>query len=290
MELLPKYFMHKELFINTKFHKSNKNPNKWQDLIDILQEKIANLTKENLQRVKDNHGIRYYNGKATILDSHTVRVTKYSGLSQIITAKKLIIATGTEIVEENIKGADKCGITAEQLFQLRDSPQKTLIIGDKMKCLELGGIMKALRVNCTLLPTGICGDVLDEEIIDQLTDLVRNMGVKILPDYKVSMITMDHPFSRDDSILVNGVTNIGEKYSDRFHTVVYANIRRGRTNMLGLDNVGLNVHKRSYKILAKENGETDNPSVFVTGSVLHSPHTCFENSTGKYYTQIYVFT
>lgn len=246
----------------------------------ILKKKIEVLCGENLKKILKNDAVRYKNGRAKILDSHTVSVTSSSGVTQNITARKIIIATGTEIVEEKIK-CSALGITVDQLFQLPNAPRKTLITGETIKCLEVAGILKAMDVKCTVIPTRCCGDAFDNEIINELWRLVENMGVKLLPDSKVNMLTKaENP---SEGILVEGVDALGEKFSELFDTVVYANSRTGMTKMLGLENVGLEVNEENRKIIAKSDGRTDNPSVFVTGGVLDSPRTCMDNATGKYF-------
>lgn len=247
----------------------------WEDLVSELCRKKKSIAAKNMKIIRNNNNIRYFDGRVEILDAHSVKVTRSSGLSHILTAKQLIISTGTKLEKENIPGSD-LGITAEQLFQLAKPPGKTLITGDTLKSLELAGILGKMGIYCIVITNGTC-KVFDKDLLHQVIQIEKVSGVRFLLDYKVNQLARDV-----ENILVTGVSSTGQEYIEHFNTVVFATNRRGRTSNLGLVNVGLKVNKTNDKIIARADGITANPSVFVTGSVLDGPLSCSDNATSKY--------
>lgn len=245
----------------------------WQDLMVPLRKKMQEITVTRMNEIKDNTKIRYYQGRALILDPHTVRVTKSNGISNQITARNIIIATGTKLTVDSIEGAH-LAITTEQLFQMDKPTGKTLIIGDALKSLEIAGILGKMGIYCVVMTSGTC-KVFDQDLLNQVIYLAKLLGVKCLLDYKVTKLSEE-----DGHISVHCVSNLGNTFEEPYNTVLFSNNRQGRTNNLGLDKAGLKVNKSNAKIVARIDGTTDNPSVLVTGSVMDGPYSsCSDNVT-----------
>lgn len=273
-ELLPKYFIHKKLFILKRIQKINTNTI-WHEVMVPLRKKMAEVMVRRMKEVKENSNIRYYPGRGVLLDSHTVRVTKSEKVSNIITARKIIIAVGTKLSESNIEGAH-LGITTDQLFHMQDKPSgKLLIVGDALKCLEVGGMLGKMGLFCIVMTSGTCR-VFDQDLMNQVIQTSKVLGVKFLLDYRVTKLVEEN-----GRIVVHGVNNLGNIFEEHYNMVLFTNNRQGRTNNIGLDKVGLKVNKNNGKIIVNNNGTTANPSVFVTGSVMDGPNACTDNVTCK---------
>ena len=73
--------------------------------------------------------INYYNKLATLIDNHTIELTGDKGDKETITADKIIIAVGGRPKYLDIEGARELCITSDDIFSLKKSPGKTLIVG-----------------------------------------------------------------------------------------------------------------------------------------------------------------
>ena len=71
----------------------------------------------------------YFNEYARFEDSHTVKTVNKGGTEKTVTASTFILATGGRPKYPDIPGAREFGITSDDLFSLKRSPGKTLLVG-----------------------------------------------------------------------------------------------------------------------------------------------------------------
>ena len=81
--------------------------------------------------METNHKVKLYNAK------------KKS--ESLFTAKYILIAVGGRpTLRDNIKNHEKLCITSDDLFWLKQSPGKTLVVDASYVALECGGFLKGL--------------------------------------------------------------------------------------------------------------------------------------------------
>lgn len=73
--------------------------------------------------------ITYYNKYARFLDNHTLELTDAKGAKETITAKNILVAVGGRPKYPDVEGAKEYCITSDDIFSLKTSPGKTLLIG-----------------------------------------------------------------------------------------------------------------------------------------------------------------
>lgn len=81
---------------------------------------------------KPNSNITYINGLAHFKDQHTVEADIIKGkknTTQTVTGKYILIAVGGRPNYPDIPGAVEFGITSDDLFSMRKTPGKTLVVG-----------------------------------------------------------------------------------------------------------------------------------------------------------------
>jgi pyruvate/2-oxoglutarate dehydrogenase complex dihydrolipoamide dehydrogenase (E3) component len=74
-------------------------------------------------------GIVYYNRYASMIDSHTILLSKGDGPEERVTADKIVIAVGGRPSFQDIPGSQECCISSDDIFSLEKSPGKTLVVG-----------------------------------------------------------------------------------------------------------------------------------------------------------------
>lgn len=100
----------------------------WERMVNNVQRYIKKLNfgyKMALNKEK----VKYFNALAKMADAHTVELTDKDGKVTTVTADKILIATGGRPNYPDVEGARECCITSDDLFSLKTSPGKTLIIG-----------------------------------------------------------------------------------------------------------------------------------------------------------------
>ena len=111
----------------------------WPTLLRNKNSEIARLN-DVYKNLLDNAGVDRYDGKAEIIDAHTVRVAE-----QLITSEKILIATGGKPVRPSFPGSEYA-ITSDDAFYLDSLPPRCLIIGGGYIAVEFAGILNGLGV------------------------------------------------------------------------------------------------------------------------------------------------
>ena len=111
----------------------------WPTLLKNKNSEIARLN-DVYKNLLDNAGVDRYDGKAEIIDAHTVRVAEH-----LITSEKILIATGGKPVRPSFPGSEYA-ITSDDAFYLDSLPPRCLIIGGGYIAVEFAGILNGLGV------------------------------------------------------------------------------------------------------------------------------------------------
>ena len=78
-----------------------------------------------------------------------------SGKEEVITAARIVLATGGRPKYPDIPGAREYGLTSDDLFSLTTSPGKTLVVGASYVALECGGFLAGLGFDVTCMVRSI---------------------------------------------------------------------------------------------------------------------------------------
>lgn len=109
----------------------------WTGLVsrrDAYIERLNGIYERNL----DNRGVTYIAGAARFTDAHTVDVD-----GQPYEADRIVVSTGGRPIVPEIPGAD-LGITSDGFFELKERPQRALVVGSGYIAVELAGVFNAL--------------------------------------------------------------------------------------------------------------------------------------------------
>ena len=141
------------------------------------------------------NGVSLLRDTAKLLNENTIKVTNQAE-QKIITAEKIIIATGSTPIKIPIPGNDFPNvITSEQALFLEKPPLSITIIGGGAIGLEIGYIFNSLGVDTTIiemLPEILPGK--DEQLSKQLRQMLVKQGIKIYTNSKVKEINQQNNY------------------------------------------------------------------------------------------------
>ncbi len=193
---------------------------------------IANKDKEigRLERIYrglfENAGAKTYDGRARLVDAHTVEVA-----GQQITAGTILIATGGTPVKPEIPGAELM-ITSNEAFHLPEQPKRVVVLGGGYIAVEFAGIFNGLGSQVSLVYRG-------EQILRGFDDDVRNhLAAEIAKsgiDLRVKTDIVKLEQAADGSLLLH----LGDGSSIACDAVMAATGRKPNTQGLGLEAVGV---------------------------------------------------
>ncbi|MEE8475326.1 MAG: glutathione-disulfide reductase [Myxococcota bacterium] len=223
----------------------------WPELIANKDREIARLNRVH-RDLLDSAGVDRIEGRARILDPHTVEVG-----SRRYTAEHILVATGGWPSVPEVPGAEH-GITSNEAFYLKSLPRRVVIVGGGYIAVEFAGIFHGLGAEVVQLyrgPLFLRG--FDDDLRTTLAEEMRKKGVDLRFEARVARI------DRDDSgirvTLEDGSSVDGD-------TILFATGRHPLTENLGLEEVGVALDE-SGAIAVDEFSRSSVPSIWAIGDV-----------------------
>jgi glutathione reductase (NADPH) len=219
---------------------------------------VANKNKEisRLQHVYDGllqkSGVKVINGRAKLMDDHTVKVG-----NQLYTSERIIIATGGWPFVPEIQGKEHI-VTSNEIFNLETLPKRIIIVGGGYIAVEFAGILNGLGVHVNLIERH--AKILrgfDEDVRDNLAQEMTKKGIEFRFNTTVECI------SKKTDVFV-ATTSTGETIEADL--VMYATGRVPNSKNIGLEEIGIHTDNVGA-IMVNNDYQTNVPSVYAIGDV-----------------------
>lgn len=238
-------------------------------LIDwnILRSKIIRYTKKlnfsHRAKLRETK-VTYYNKKAKLLDKNTISLIDDKGKEEIVTADKILISVGGRPAYGNFKGGKENCISSDDVFSLKNSPGKTLIIGAGYIALETAGFLNGLGYDTSVMVRNKILRGFDQDIANRIGDHLMDHGVRFIKNSNAYEF-----INKEGKILVKYKTDKDNEDSiineEEFDTVLLAIGRNASTDVLNLDEVGVNIDKNTGKIIVDEYEKTSIDNIYSIG-------------------------
>lgn len=247
------------LFIN------NYPQNKTFTFKDVLRQTQQVIAKQVTMRSNfyNRNNCTLYFGNATFIDKNTILITRHDGWSEKITAKDIIIATGSRPYHpEDIDFTSANIYDSDTILSLDYHPQHIVIYGAGVIGCEYASIFRGLGVKTDLINTrSRLLSFLDAEMSDALSYHFRNSGMILRHDEEYEKIE-----STDKGVVIHFKS--GKKM--KAGCLLYANGRTGNTDKLALENIGLKPDGRG-QLAINEHYQTEVENVYAIGDVIGYP-------------------
>ncbi|KAJ7325621.1 Thioredoxin reductase 2, mitochondrial [Desmophyllum pertusum] len=134
---IPKKLMHQaallgESFKDAKHYGWNVPENisiSWEALVLAIQNHVKSLNWGHRVQLHDKK-VEYLNAKGSFLDPHTIKAVLKNGTEKTLRADNFVIAVGGRPrFPAEVPGAVEYGISSDDIFSLKKSPGKTLVVG-----------------------------------------------------------------------------------------------------------------------------------------------------------------
>ena len=162
---------------------------------------VVRNTREFITDLLTHHNIDIYQGEAfvTAKDKVQVRYGKlddetyemvYTGEEEVLETENIILATGSKpLIPGFINQDDPTIVSSHRLITINELPENLTIVGGGVIGLEFGTIFSNLGSKVTiveLLPRVLA--MMDEDISTEITRIMKEKGVKILTNHKVTEV------------------------------------------------------------------------------------------------------
>lgn len=207
-----------------------------------------------------------FQGVGSFVDRNTVKITKEDGTTQELTAKNVIIATGSKPTALPFLPIDKKRIiTSTEALSLNEVPKELIVIGGGVIGLELGSVYARLgaKVRVVEYEKSIIA-TMDAGLGKELQRVLKKtLGMEFLLGHKVTGAT-----TKGKTVTVTATNPKGEDVKIEGDYCIVAVGRTAYTEGLGLENIGITLEERGRKIPVNEHMETSVPGVYAIGDVV----------------------
>ena len=226
---------------------------------------VVEQTTGGITFLMKKNKITTYQGVGSFKDKNTVVVSKADGSSEEITAKNVIIATGSKPTELPFLKADgKRIITSTEALNLPEVPKHLVLIGGGVIGLELGSVYARLGAKVTVVEfMDSIISTMDKTLSKELQKSLSKLGFEFLLKHKVTGATVE-----GENVKVTVETPKGETISIEGDYCLIAVGRVAYSQGLGLENIGIQVEDRGKKIPVNEHLQTSVQGVYAIGDVI----------------------
>jgi dihydrolipoamide dehydrogenase len=245
------------------------------DLKDLQVNMPQMIARKNDVVAQNTSGIQYlfkknkidtFEGLGSFVDKNTIKVTKDDGTTENVTAKNVIIASGSKPTELPFLPIDKKRIiTSTETLNLTEVPKTMVVIGGGVIGLELGSVYARLGAKVSVvefLPSIIAG--MDASLGKELQRVLKKgLSMEFYTKHKVTGATV-----AGDTVTVTAENAKGEEVRLEADYCIVAVGRTAYTAGLDLENIGIKTEDRGNKIPVNEHLETSVAGVYAIGDVI----------------------
>ncbi len=237
------------------------------DMPQMIKRKneVVEQTTAGITYLFKKNKITSYQGLGSFVDKNTIKISKADGSAETITAKNVIIATGSKPTELPFLKPDKKRIiTSTEALTLQEVPKHMILIGGGVIGLELGSVYARLGAKVTVLEfaDSIIG-TMDKTLGAELLKSLKKLGMEFLLSHKVTGASV-----KGNKVTVTADDPSGKNISLEGDICLLAVGRTAYTEGLGLENIGITLEERGKKITVNEHLETVVPGIFAIGDVV----------------------
>lgn len=230
------------------------------DAVSKLTKGIEMLFKKNKVDYKVGHG--------TLTGPNSVKVALNSGGEETVSAKNIMLATGSEVMSlPNIELDEKQIVSSTGALSLDKVPEKLVVIGGGVIGLELGSVWARLGSEVTIVEFlgSIGGLGIDGEVSKQFLGMLKKQGMKFKLQTKVTQVD-----KADGALKVHMEPAAGGAAEVLDANVVLVCVgRRQFFDNLGLEAIGVEMDGRLIKV--DSHFRTNIPSIFAIGDIVKGP-------------------
>lgn len=211
--------------------------------------------------------VDYIKGHGKLLSNSKVEATlNKDGAKQVLDAKKIVIATGSEPTPlPFLKFDEKTVVSSTGALSIPEVPKEMLVIGGGVIGLELGSVWARLGSKVTVVEfMDRCCPMLDEEVGKTfIQGLAKNEGMKFMTSTKV---TGGEVVGNKCKLTVEPAKGGASQVLEADKLLVSVG-RRPFTQNLGLEEVGVSKNERGF-IPINDQWQTNVPNVYAIGDVV----------------------
>lgn len=238
------------------------------DTMMARKDKVVKQNTEGISFLFKKNKITGIQGLGKILKANQVEVTANDGSKKVITAKNIIIATGSAPAELPFLKFDEERIVSNTgALALKSVPASLVVVGGGVIGLELGSVWQRLGTKVTVVEySDRLGGSTDQDCMTVLKSKMQKQGVEFLLSTKVFAAQKN---AKNVDVEFESLID-GKKGKITADVVLVATGRRPFTNGLGCEDVGIQKDSQG-RIITDGHFKTNIPGIYAIGDVITGP-------------------
>jgi len=236
----------------SEFHKRK------QTIVNRLFGGVEHLLKKNK--------VDLLKGTGQIVSPGKVLVTDGSKIKEEVSAKNIIIATGSSpVVFKGLPHDKENVLTSDDILEIKEIPSSLLIIGGGSVGIEFAYIYNALGCEVTVIE--VMDEILptsDKDVGSALRRCLSKKGIKFHTQTELGHIEI-----KEDSVVTTVKKNDGETETLQGEKVLLAMGRKPETEDLGLEALNLEYNGRFINV--DEDMQTSQSGIYAIGDITGPP-------------------
>lgn len=239
----------------------------WAKLQDKKNKIVTGLTG-GIEYLFKKNKVDYVKGLGSFKDANTITASLIAGGTQDVTAKNIIVATGSEPMALPFLPFDEqTFVSSTGALSLKQIPKSMIVIGGGVIGCEMGSVYQRLGCQVTVVEflDHICG-AMDIEMSSQFQKILQKQGLKFMLQTKV---TGGKKSGNGAEIYVESIDG-KTKQTLNGEVVLISTGRRPNTDNLKVKEVGVKLDNRG-RIEIDKHFRTNIPSIYAIGDVVAGP-------------------
>ena len=228
------------------------------------KDEVVKQTTDGIKFLMRKNKVTEFYGVGSFVDKNTIRITTSAGETQQVTAKHVIIATGSKPASlPGITLDKKRIITSTEALNLPEVPKHLIVIGAGVIGAELGSVygrigakVSFVEYAATMIPT------MDGAMGKELQRVLKKMGADFYFNHKVTGVE-----NKGDEVTVTADNGKGGTLTLTGDYCLVAIGRKPYTEGLNLEAAGIQKDDRG-RIPVNEHLETATPGIYAIGDVV----------------------
>ncbi|MBS0236717.1 MAG: dihydrolipoyl dehydrogenase [Proteobacteria bacterium] len=238
------------------------------DKLMARKDKVVNELCRGIEGLFKKNKVEYVIGKGQIIAKDRVKVTAKGQGERTLSARNIIIATGSEVAQiPGVTIDEKRIVSSTGALSLQEVPKKMVVIGGGYIGLELGQVWSNLGAEVTVVEfADRLVPAMDQDICNEVKKLLEQDGIKFKLSTKLLSAKAN---SKDVKIEVEDIVS-GKKEAMTADVMLVCVGRRPYTSDLGLESVGVKLDERG-RIPVGANFATSASNIYAIGDVAPGP-------------------
>lgn len=233
-----------------------------------MSERVAKVVSDitgGVEFLMKKNKITVFKGLGSFVDAHTIKVAGNDGKEQTLSAKKVVLATGSK--PSSIPGVsiDKSRIiTSTEALKLEECPKHLIVIGGGVIGLELGSVYKRLgaKVSVVEYADSIIA-TMDKDLGKELHKILKKDGIEFYLGHGVTEVS-----AKGKNVTVKAKAKVGEgQITLEGDYCLVAAGRRPYVEGLNLEAAGVKLDERG-RILTDDHLQTSVSHIYAIGDVI----------------------